>query len=830
MMKRLGAFLAPPTFSSEADRVGAYLLNVITLSLLAVVAPVSVAAFVLTTTGAFPTTPQSIFARAALILIPIVLPQLLLRSGRLKAAGYAFIGLLWLVFGLNLATNSGMQQLTYANFIILILSAGMILGVRAGIVTAVLSIAYGLAAGLLVQQGILPGLDQVQEPLGVWISGSALFVLSAVLMTLFVRQLNESVSRLRTVNSELVEVRQNLNTRIGQRTRDLELAAEVSRSIATDVPDLDQMLQTAVDLVQSRFSLYYVQLYLLDERGLGLEMRAGTGDVGRILHERGHRLAVGPGSINGATASSGETIIVPDTEASLFHRANSLLPATRSEMAVPLKIESDVIGVLDVQSDTVNALSDENQTAFEVLAGQLAISIRHARLVSEIRSSQAELERFAQQQAEADWSIFFDGVQVAERIGYAFHDDELVAIDAHPAKATGRGVYQADVEMTGNLVGSIQIDLGNQRELTEEEQNFVSAVGRRVAAKVDNIRLAVEADHQRENASLAQRRLTNDGWRDVIRNSWADRPMEFEYDQVDVHAPQRGLMAEKDARVIPIEAGNAVLGNLMMDATGKWDQATHEMIEEITSRLGQHVENLRLSEQSAKRAAELETVARVSTATSTILDTEQLLQAVVDLTKSSFDLYHAHIYLMSADERYLYIAAGSGSIGTSMVAEGRRLSLLQEQSLVARAARDRSGIVVNDVHQESGFLAHPLLPYTRAELAVPLLVGDRVLGVFDVQSEQVNRFGQQDINIQTTLASQVAVALQNARLYQDTRIRAAREETINDISQKIQSTASVEAALQTAIRELGNALDAKFTTIELTDAIRGRTKPDQVAA
>ena len=104
------------------------------------------------------------------------------------------------------------------------------------------------------------------------------------------------------------------------------------------------------------------------------------------------------------------------------------------------------------------------------------------------------------------------------------------------------------------------------------------------------------------------------------------------------------------------------------------------------------------------------------------------------------------------------------------------------------------------------------------------------MGVFDVQSEQVNRFGQQDINIQTTLASQVAVALQNARLYQDTRVRAAREETINDISQKIQSTVSVEAALQTAIRELGNALNAKFTTVEITDTIRGRAKTGQITA
>jgi signal transduction histidine kinase len=88
-----------------------------------------------------------------------------------------------------------------------------------------------------------------------------------------------------------------------------------------------------------------------------------------------------------------------------------------------------------------------------------------------------------------------------------------------------------------------------------------------------------------------------------------------------------------------------------------------------------------------------------------------------------------------------------------------------EQSLVVRAARERKPVIVNDVNSEPGFLPNPLLPETYAEMAVPMTAGDKLLGVFDVQSNNPAGFSDRDANIYVTLAAQVAVALQNARLY-----------------------------------------------------------------
>ena len=143
-----------------------------------------------------------------------------------------------------------------------------------------------------------------------------------------------------------------------------------------------------------------------------------------------------------------------------------------------------------------------------------------------------------------------------------------------------------------------------------------------------------------------------------------------------------------------------------------------------------------------------------------------------------------------------------------MVAEGRSIPLDREQSLVARAARERKGITVNDVTQDPDFLPNPLLPDTHSELAVPMIVGGNVIGVFDIQSEQVGRFTDSDVNIQTTLAAQLATSIQNVRSFEQSKKQAELQSLVNVIGGHIQRTTSIEETLQTAIRELGTAIGA----------------------
>jgi GAF domain-containing protein/HAMP domain-containing protein len=192
---------------------------------------------------------------------------------------------------------------------------------------------------------------------------------------------------------------------------------------------------------------------------------------------------------------------------------------------------------------------------------------------------------------------------------------------------------------------------------------------------------------------------------------------------------------------------------------------TANAFNQMTSRLREFIGSL--EQRVEERTKVLTNVAEISTATSSIQNLEKMLETFVHLTQQRFGLYHAHVFLFDEKTESLNIIVcgwkegdeHKGTHGTTSI------PLHQEQSLVARAARTKNAVIVNDVHSDPGWLPNPLLPDTASEMAVPLLVGDEVLGVLDVQSDQINAFTEADANVQTTLASQVAISLQNAQSY-----------------------------------------------------------------
>ncbi len=175
-----------------------------------------------------------------------------------------------------------------------------------------------------------------------------------------------------------------------------------------------------------------------------------------------------------------------------------------------------------------------------------------------------------------------------------------------------------------------------------------------------------------------------------------------------------------------------------------------------------------LEERVRERTRDLEVAAEVARDISAALDLDALLSRVVELTKASFNLYHAHVYLLDEPSGFLIMEAGAGEPGRAMKAAGHRIPLHAEVSLVARAARTGQAVIVNDVQAQPDYLPNPLLPATRSEMAVPLMLGEQAIGVLDVQSEQPDRFSDADARVLTTLAGQVAVAVQNARLFEQT--------------------------------------------------------------
>ena len=142
-----------------------------------------------------------------------------------------------------------------------------------------------------------------------------------------------------------------------------------------------------------------------------------------------------------------------------------------------------------------------------------------------------------------------------------------------------------------------------------------------------------------------------------------------------------------------------------------------------------------------------------------------------------------------------------------MLGLGHRL--LKWKGLVGRAAETGAVVLVSDTSQSTDWLPNPLLPDTQSEIAVPIIFADEVLGVLDVQQNVVNGIAQQDVVLLQIIASQVAVALRNASLYDQARVGAEREARINAIVEQIRQTTTVEGALQVAVREVGRMLGTK---------------------
>jgi GAF domain-containing protein len=167
----------------------------------------------------------------------------------------------------------------------------------------------------------------------------------------------------------------------------------------------------------------------------------------------------------------------------------------------------------------------------------------------------------------------------------------------------------------------------------------------------------------------------------------------------------------------------------------------------------------------AQRSADLlRASALIGQNMSEMLDLEQLLPRAVDIIRDRFGFYHVQVFTIDEDENYAHLAASTGDVGQQMLARQHRLPVNTE-SVVGRSIRARETIIARNTDRDSGHSYNELLPHTRSELAIPLLDGQMVIGVLDVQSTQIDVFNETELQALRVIASQLATAIRNARLF-----------------------------------------------------------------
>jgi signal transduction histidine kinase/DNA-binding NarL/FixJ family response regulator len=203
-----------------------------------------------------------------------------------------------------------------------------------------------------------------------------------------VRELSEALHKntyLRKQNEAIIKV-------LTRRQRLMEAAARVSHEI-TSILDLEELLHRAVDIICDEYGMYYSGIFLLSEDGKRLELHAGHGKPGREMLTNGFSLPVDGNSMIGHAALDQKAQIALDAFGEPSRFKNPYLPRTRSEMALPLLFKAQVLGALSVQSEELNAFAEEDITALQSLADQIANAIHNAQLLRKLDHANQELVR-----------------------------------------------------------------------------------------------------------------------------------------------------------------------------------------------------------------------------------------------------------------------------------------------------------------------------------------------------------------------------------------------------------------------------------------------------
>lgn len=307
----------------------------------------------------------------------------------------------------------------------------------------------------------------------------------------------------------------DLETRVADRTRDLEhqtkwlrLAAEVVRDAAY-ARNLEDLLNRSTALILERFKFYHTGIFLLDNTSEHAVLVASPTEAGKQLISNHYRVRVGEVGIVGHVSASGEAQSILNRGIDAVHFNNPFLPNTRSELAVPLKLEARIIGVLDIHSNQPQAFTTEEIAIIQIMADQLASAIERTRLLQTVEKSLSELESAYGRYTLESWKGLADGAQIGSK-GYRFDNIRIQSMSEIPEigkqalnigkTVNANGNYQKSekqnsvaipIKLRGQTIGVVTVKLKDSHRA--DTISTIEAATERLALAMESARLYEEA-------------------------------------------------------------------------------------------------------------------------------------------------------------------------------------------------------------------------------------------------------------------------------------------------------------------------------------------------
>lgn len=293
----------------------------------------------------------------------------------------------------------------------------------------------------------------------------------------------------------------------------------------------------------------------------------------------------------------------------------------------------------------------------------------------------------------------------------------------------------------------------------------------------------------------------------------------------DVAQDSRYLQKDSLTRsevAVPMMVGDRLIGvvDAQSDQVDAFGERDLRILSAVAAQAAVAIENTRLYGETRRRAAQLEATSEVGRRITSILGLDDLLSEVVELVHESFAYDHVHVFLIDPETQDAVYRAGNGAVGRRIREEGLRLKVAME-GMIGHVAATGQPLIANDVTKDPHYVSHPALADTRAECTVPLVIGDRVIGVVDVQSTQPEAFGDEDLFLLQTLGDQISIAIENARLFGESDRRIRLLAALNQMGQAVSSTLDRTALLEEIHRQISQVMEASNFYIALYDEEKG---------
>jgi serine phosphatase RsbU (regulator of sigma subunit)/putative methionine-R-sulfoxide reductase with GAF domain/anti-sigma regulatory factor (Ser/Thr protein kinase) len=563
--------------------------------------------------------------------------------------------------------------------------------------------------------------------------------------------------------------------RLGQ----LSLVRTVSAQIANE-PDIDDLAHKVTRLIQSKFKYYYVGIFTLEAGQTTLTFRSSTGGATRRkgrLKELAFQVKLGEGLV-GHAAQTGEELLANDVRADQRFRAVTSLPETRSELALPLMIEERVVGVLDVQSDALNAFHPYDLLVLRALSDSVAMAIEGAKLYGDLDRQTKQLRVVAEVSRQITTILSLRELmqEVAELISTRFSFPYVHLFTVHP----------------------------NRRQI-----HYEAGSGARSAA-LEGYILNLD-DEEGIIPWVAQNGKT------VLANNVANEPR-----YIPSPLPPSNTNSELTVPLIFNGRVNGVL-DIQSDQLNAFSEQDKLIIETLGDSIAAAIRNADLyrSEQWRRQAGDsLREVAVLLSANASL---DQVMDAILTELERNLPSDIAAIWLL--DEEDIYCAAVHGARASDL--ERARQDYPEATGMLATALLSRQPFIrkptdpLGPSAQAAGFDSD------HSAIAVPLRLGDQSVGVLTLAHHTPGRYGHEAQAMATTFASYAAVSIENARLYDSAQEQAYASAALLQVAQAVVSLSDINEILGTIIRIMPILVGVERAAIYSWEASTGLMVPAQ---